>query len=240
MNIHIAINGVRQDPQPEEDVRAKIAAGEIPATALCWREGWSEWKSVGRVYAAEFPAGTPGVVADGTAAELAPADAEQVRRAYLTHEASVKSVGLLYLIGAVLGVFGGIANVIGAVMGGAGAPDAATDPTTTMWIVGVVLIVVAVIQFVVGRWLRQLNPKGRTPATIMAVIGLLGFPVGTLISAYILYLLQSKKGAMVFSAEYAAVMAATPHVKYKTSLVTWVVLGVLVIGLVALIVAAAT
>ena len=64
---------------------------------------------------------------------------------------------------------------------------------------------------------------------ILAAIGLIGFPVGTLISAYILYLLGCQKGVQVFSDEYAEVIAATPHIKYRSSK--------LVIGLVVLLVA---
>jgi ABC-type multidrug transport system permease subunit len=51
---------------------------------------------------------------------------------------------------------------------------------------------------------------------------MLGFPIGTLINAYILYLFLSKKGRTVFSPGYQEVIAATPDVKYKTSIVVWI------------------
>jgi hypothetical protein len=60
-------------------------------------------------------------------------------------------------------------------------------------------------------------------------LGLIGFPIGTLISVYFLYLLLSQKGAYVFSPEYAQVIAATPHIQYKTSIVVWIFLGLLLV-----------
>ena len=77
--------------------------------------------------------------------------------------------------------------------------------------------------------LRKLRRNVRVPAMILAGFGLLGFPVGTIISAYILYLLGSQKGVQVFSDEYAQVIAATPHIKYKLSIVTKVFLVILVV-----------
>ncbi len=41
-----------------------------------------------------------------------------------------------------------------------------------------------------------------------------------LIYTYVLYLLLSSKGTMVFSPGYQAIIPQTPHVKYKTS---WIV-----------------
>ena len=68
---------------------------------------------------------------------------------------------------------------------------------------------------------------------ILAGIGLIGFPIGTLISAYILYLLGSQKGVQVFSDEYAEVIAATPHIKYRSSKLV-IVLVVLLVALVVI------
>jgi hypothetical protein len=71
---------------------------------------------------------------------------------------------------------------------------------------------------------------------VLSALGLLGFPIGTLVNAYILYLYLSKKGRTIFAPEYKDVIAATPHVKYRTSIVVWVFLA-LVVGLVVLAVA---
>ena len=76
----------------------------------------------------------------------------------------------------------------------------------------------------VGFGLRKLKRKVRYAAVGLAALGLIGFPVGTVISVYILYLLLSRKGEMVFSAQYADVVKATPHIKYRTSVIVWIVI----------------
>ncbi|HKB60455.1 MAG TPA: hypothetical protein VKC56_10480, partial [Gallionellaceae bacterium] len=68
----------------------------------------------------------------------------------------------------------------------------------------------------------------RIVAGVLAGLGLLGFPFGTVISAFILYLLFSKKGAMVFSDEYKQVIADTPDIKYRTSIIVWIFLALLI------------
>jgi hypothetical protein len=57
--------------------------------------------------------------------------------------------------------------------------------------------------------------------TFFAFLGLIAFPIGTIINAYILYLLLSAKGKYVFSADYRAVITATPHIRYKMSFIVW-------------------
>jgi hypothetical protein len=74
---------------------------------------------------------------------------------------------------------------------------------------------------------RRLKPWARIGSGILSGIGLLGFPIGTIINGYILYLLFSKKGSMVFSDEYKRVIQQTPHIKYRTSVIILVALGLL-------------
>ena len=62
---HIAVNGVKQGPLNEAEVREKIARGEVQSADLCWREGWSEWKRI----AVAFPdlvVGPPPLPAPGS------------------------------------------------------------------------------------------------------------------------------------------------------------------------------
>ncbi len=93
-----------------------------------------------------------------------------------------------------------------------------------------------VLSIVVGRGIRTLQPWARTICIVLAVIGLLAFPVGTMINAYILYLLHAEKGKRIFKEDYAAIMAATPGVKYRTSPVVWIVLGIILLVVAAAIV----
>lgn len=164
-----------------------------------------------------------------------PSDAEVIRKEHLNTEASIKSLGFLhYLIS--LGIirlsisflsqyegkshYGGVAEVAGAL----------AEP-----LIGAVLLGFAIFQFFTGSAIRKLKPWGRIAAIILSGIGLLAFPVGTLINAYILYVLIARKGKMVFSARYKEIIAATPHVKYRTSKTVWVVLGVLIVILTIII-----
>lgn len=94
-----------------------------------------------------------------------------------------------------------------------------------------VLAALAALYYCIGMGLRRLDPKVRTVSMIMTGFGLLGFPIGTLISGYILYLLASEKGKEVLSVEYQGIVAATPHIKYRTSIVVWILVGLLVVGL---------
>ncbi len=55
---------------------------------------------------------------------------------------------------------------------------------------------------VVARGVRKLAPWARITTIVLAAIGLLGFPVGTLINGYILYLMLSKKGKRIFEDDY--------------------------------------
>ncbi|MFK7822155.1 MAG: hypothetical protein AB8G99_25895 [Planctomycetaceae bacterium] len=123
---------------------------------------------------------------------------ERLRRQYLNHEASVKSIGTLYLLGGLFGVLFCIGLVVWAAAGrGIGISEV---------LIGGVLLLISVGQITVALGLRNLAPWARIVAAVFAAIGLLGIPIGTLISIYFLYLLLSKKGEMVFSAHYKEVM----------------------------------
>lgn len=172
------------------------------------------------------------------------ASAEEVRRKFLKHEASVRSIGSLYLFGVVILLFAAgvmiISLIVGLVNGTNGANGNAVTPGVAEAVISIVIILaIAGLQYWVGMGLRGLQSSARVVAIIFSVIGLLGIPIGTLINGYFLYLLLGQKGTYVFSEEYARVRAATPHIKYKTSIWVLVVVALLVllvvIGIVALV-----
>ncbi len=149
-------------------------------------------------------------------------DAPEIRRQHLNHEASIKAIGALYYLGAI-GLIGlGITGIVGS-----GSEGAATKILLVVFALGM-----GGLYFWIGHGLRGLQSRAKIPAVILAVIGLLGFPIGTLINGYILYLLLSAKGTMVFSDEYKQIIADTPDIKYRTSIIVWVFLG-LIVALVA-------
>jgi hypothetical protein len=145
---------------------------------------------------------------------------EMLRKKYLNHEAAVRSIGTLYYLGAVVLIFAGVFSLI------------AKPPSPSLHAaVGIFIIMLAIGYFYVGRGFRLLDPKIKVIGTILAAIGLLSFPIGTLINAYVLYLIHSQKGKMVFSEEYRQVIQATPNIKYKMSLVVVVLLAILVFAI---------
>ena len=85
-----------------------------------------------------------------------------------------------------------------------------------------------------GKQFCALNPKIRIAGVVLACIGLIGFPIGTLVNAYILYLLLSKKGKYIFSDEYKEIILETPHVKYKMSKIVlffaWLMVGLMLLA----------
>lgn len=158
----------------------------------------------------------------------------ETRNKYLSHEVSVQGIGALYLLGGVIGFiacFYLIGISIFSILQGN------VDEGISL-VIGLFGLAISYLQYWLGRGLRLLNPAVRTVAIIFSVIGLLGIPFGTIINAYFLYLLASKKGEFVFSEEYARVRAATPDIKYRTSWVAWAFLILLILLIVMLVVAA--
>lgn len=147
-------------------------------------------------------------------------NAASVRRMHLNHEANIKAVGMLYYLGVIIGVVVVILSLTGTIKLDKGILTTSSIAFT---------LGLCIFNAWVGRGLRTLNPVVKIPAGVQAGIGLLGFPVGTLISGFVLYLLFSKKGTMVFSDEYKQVIAATPDIKYRTSIIIWFFLALLVL-----------
>jgi hypothetical protein len=140
-------------------------------------------------------------------------EAELIRTAHISHEASVKSIGTLMILGGFLTGFGMVSVLaIGRIS-------------------SEFLVVLAISGglFGVGFSVRRLNPVGRILAGILCGLGLLAFPIGTIINGYFIYLLFSPKGTMVFSESYKEIIVATPHVRYRTSLAARIVIALLIL-----------
>jgi hypothetical protein len=150
--------------------------------------------------------------------------AEAIRRAHINHEASIRSIGTLYYVAAFVTAVGALGATV----------QLWTEQRSLRGAVTLVMFgLLTAGFFLMGRALRALQRGVRTPTIILACVGLLGFPIGTLINAYLLYLVLSKKGRFIFSPEYAEIVEATPHIKYRTSLLVWIILG-LIVALMAL------
>ena len=157
-------------------------------------------------------------------------DAEAIRKRHLSHEASVKSIGSLYMLGAILMVLGGGGMLVVTLFGQAGNIEPAV--VAGMAVVACFYLGLGILQGATAMGLRKLQKWARSVAVVFSVIGLIAIPIGTIISAYFLYLLLSQKGKMVFSEECKQIIAATPHIKYKTSIIVVILLILLVVILV--------
>lgn len=149
-------------------------------------------------------------------------EAEQIREQHINHEASLKTIGLLHYLAA---FFTGIGTISIFAAGLSGA-DFETDIASSLAMLAV-LVAMSVGYFVIGRGLRGLRGWVRPWATITSILSLLSIPIGTMLGLYTLYLLWGSKAKMVFSAEYQEIIAQTPHVKRKTSIIVWIFLGLL-------------
>jgi len=154
---------------------------------------------------------------------------ELIRHEHIRVERTAKSLGILYYLGAFFLLMFGVTGLVTTV-----APDQ-PRPGGTLF-VSVIVLVLGVGHGFLAYGLRRLRGWARWPAVVLSAIGLLGFPIGTIISAYILVNLLGTKANMVFSPYYQDVIAATPHVKMKTSMGVKVVLAILLLILVALVV----
>jgi hypothetical protein len=168
-------------------------------------------------------------------ADVSTADSESdaIRSEHIRHESSVRSIGLLYYLAGSLCLIAGPALLIASLAGKAG-PEAGV-----LTFIGVLYSVFAALFLSVGRGLRQLRTWARTAGIVLSCIGLLGFPLGTLMHGYFLYLYFAEKGKRIFEPDYADIVAATPHIKPSTSAIVWlfvVLLAVMVIGIIAAVV----
>lgn len=170
---------------------------------------------------------------------------EAVRQAHISHETSIRSLGFLHLLGAgimLLGLVGMAAAFWNTTQAGGGGSLVAMVGVTAYLVIG------GAANLALGIGLRGLHSWARWTDAVLIVLLLLINLVGVVIQAgreevdftglvftfllsaiipgFILYLLVSPKAAVVFSPEYKAIIARTPHVKMKTS---WVVKGCLIV-----------
>lgn len=148
-------------------------------------------------------------------------EAEVIRRAHINHEASIKSVGCLYAVGAL---------ALGSVVVFSLLNSARGDFSLNLWLP----LGLAVLTGAMAWGLRKLQRWAGILVAIWAgaalVFGLVNLPssiIGMLISGYFVYIMIGAKGRMVMSPEYKAIIAQTPHVKRKTSALVWVLLVLL-------------
>jgi hypothetical protein len=101
---------------------------------------------------------------------------------------------------AVLQFLGGAVNALGGVLLvalAAWADDRSMQ--SVLGLVGAGVLAIAAVQFVCGTGLWKLKPYGRTIQIVLASIGLVGFPIGTVIGVLMLVYLMKPGVKLLFS-----------------------------------------
>jgi len=159
---------------------------------------------------------------DGLAAETDSND-DAVRRNYLSHEAAVRSIGLLFLIsGIAIGLTGTLAI-------GFAVRDNESLHAELPRMAGSFLIIGAgLLPFGVG--MSNLQPWVQKPICVLSCFAAVAFPIGTLLGGYILYAATNGKLELVLSAQYRAVIDRTPNVKPRLPWLAWIAFGLAITG----------
>ena len=109
-----------------------------------------------------------------------------------------KISGWIFIIFGILGVLGGLlilfgGGLIGTAAMGAEKALAGGAFAAILGVMGFIVIIIGAIEIYVGRSLLQLKKWARLGGTVLAALSLLGFPIGTIIGAVILYFLWMHK-----------------------------------------------
>ncbi len=149
-------------------------------------------------------------------------DVEQLRRDHVRHERALRSIGSLYWLSTI-----GMALVTFFTISFGSLDHRPTGGTTLVALALYGGLTVGLGAVAYG--LSTMRAWVRIPAIVLSALGMLAIPIGTLINGYALYLLLSKKGATVLSADYAEVIRATPHVRFRRTTGDWIALAILVL-----------
>jgi hypothetical protein len=150
----------------------------------------------------------------------------RTRREYLETEVQVRALGsVFFVVGTVvLGWSASILVIVGRL-----------SSRSVELLVPSVALGVSVAFLALGFFLRRLEPRAFWPAITGASVLLFTFPVGTPIGLYVLLVLLRPKSRQVLSAHYAEVRRATPFVVYRTPMLVWALLGLVLVSFTALV-----
>lgn len=151
---------------------------------------------------------------------------ERTREEHASAESGIRAMGAVFwLQGFALAVVAGFslavaqetfAQTVAAIAGGPVA-------------LGIVFAFGLLMVWMGGR-LRMLDPNARLPGLAFAGVGLLAFPIGTVLSLYFLALLSSQKGRHVFSAAYREAREGTPEMTPPIAWGVWACVALAIAG----------
>ncbi len=142
--------------------------------------------------------------AGGDQAGGADSPAEKLRKEHIGRESTIITLGYIF-------VYSGFALAGTTALGKAVFKLDSLPIGPALWIF-ISLAYFAALT-IVGYGLTNLKSWVPIPAAIVAILSLYNVPFGTIVGAYMLWLVFSKKGRVIFSPEYAAIVAATPHIE---------------------------
>lgn len=113
------------------------------------------------------------------------ADDERIRREHLVAETRIRSVSLLYVLGGATGALGVGTVVVVFVVGLLGGDRARSIGVGEVIIVGLGMGGVYAVILATGMAMRRFQSWARWSAVVWAGLGLLAFPLGTLVSSLV-------------------------------------------------------
>lgn len=159
-----------------------------------------------------------------------PVAAEATRREHIAHETSIRALGLLCVIGGILMlVRAGWILMFGMTFG--------LSLLFVSRLIVPFLLVTGALSIAAGVGILQLRLWARVPAVALLLVGLLAAligarvalvaaPITALIGACFLLVLFAGNSRRLFAPDYRAIVAATPQVKYRVSILLCIVLAV--------------
>ena len=231
---HLAKPTQATDPTKPVSRQTTVRATSTPqATAPSANEDWLGSLSVPAANANPSNAAMNPYAVSATAANYSAqpsqglsGDATSVRNFHLAHESAIKGFGLLYAIGAGFYILFAVAAAIFSVFAFAALNKDAGQA------IGVVTLIYAAVYFAIGALvalvssgLYKLSDVGKIGGAIFSVLSLCGIPIGTLLGAYMLYLLFSEKGNFIFTQRYRSFVKQTPHIRTRIPVFVWIILA---------------
>jgi hypothetical protein len=117
-------------------------------------------------------------------------------------EFHVRTLGLLnILLGAFSGVGGLILFMLFSTQAMLGSYGQVAGHIFTAWVL--LMLVLAIPSIVLGVGLLHFRPWARSIGTVVAILELLSFPIGTMVGLYALWVLLTRETDPLFSRRYA-------------------------------------
>ncbi len=116
-------------------------------------------------------------------------------------ENHIKVLGLLFILA---GGFGGIASLVFFLLFAGPASVSAYGPLIGFMVIGWMwlLLILAIPAIVLGYGLLYMRPWARSFGTVIAILELMNFPIGTGIGIYALWVLMSADTDPLFSPRF--------------------------------------